>query len=224
MWPASPDELIETQRALASAAPDPWLMPARPPTIGACVVVFPRAQIGPGAPGDRAWSAAAVLRGPKVLAEATVSGVATGPYTPGLLALREGPCLEAAVRALDVRPDVLLVDATGRDHPRRAGMALQLGAVTGIASVGVTHRPLLAQGAWPRDQRGSRSPLFLEGEQVAAWLRTRRGARPLAVHPGWRTTLEVAIDVVLATTFGHRTPEPFRRARQLARVARSGAM
>lgn len=224
MWPASPDELIETQRILAAAAFDPWLMPADPPAVGACAVVFPRDQMGPGARGDPAWATAAVMRGRQVLAEATFTGAAAGPYIPGLLALREGPCLESAVRALEVTPDVLLVDATGRDHPRRAGMALQLGAMTGIASVGVTHRPLLAQGPWPEDRRGSHAPLILDGEQVAAWLRTRRGARPLAIHPGWRITLDVAIDIVLAVTFGHRTPEPFRQARRLARLARSAAL
>jgi deoxyribonuclease V len=224
MWPRSPDELIEVQHALARATPDPWMRPAGPPAIGACVVVFPRDQAGRGARGDPAWAAAAVLRGRDALAEATVTSAAAGPYVPGLLALREGPCLESVVRALDVTPDVLLVDATGRDHPRRAGLALHLGAVTRIASVGVTHRPLLAQGAWPEDRRGAYSALLLDGEPVAAWVRTRRGARPLAVHPGWRTTLEVAIDVVLTATFAHRTPEPFRHARRLARVARSAAM
>ena len=38
--------------------------------------------------------------------------------------------LAAAITALDVTPDVLLVDATGSDHPRRAGLAVHLGAVT----------------------------------------------------------------------------------------------
>jgi deoxyribonuclease V len=222
-WPTSADELIEVQRALARAAPEPWRPPEGPPAIGACVVLFPRGQTGRGAKGDPAWSAAAVLRRRQVLAESTITGVASSSYVAGLLALREGPCLEAAVRALSVAPDVLLVDATGRDHPRRAGLALHLGAVTGLPTVGVTHRPLLAEGAWPGEEPGARSPLTLDGEQVAAWLRTRRDARPLAVHPGWRTTLEVAIDVVLAATSFHRTPEPFRRARRLARVARAGA-
>jgi deoxyribonuclease V len=54
-----------------------------------------------------------------------VSGEAGAPYLPGLLALREGALLEAAVRALPRPPEVLLVDATGRDHPRRAGLATQ---------------------------------------------------------------------------------------------------
>jgi deoxyribonuclease V len=80
---------------------------------------------------------------------------------------------------------------------------------------------LLAQGAWPDDARGAHSPLTLEGDVVGAWLRTRRGARPVAVHPGWRTTLEDAIDVVSASARGHRTPEALRHARNRARIARA---
>jgi len=228
-WPASPDELIDAQRALAAEIADqrradwaaPLSLPSRHPAVGACVVLFPRGQTGRGARGDPAWAAAAVLRGRLVIAEATLAGEAAGPYIPGLLALREGPCLEAAVRALAIRPDVLLVDATGADHPRRAGLALQLGALTELATVGVTHRPLLAKGHWPRDEPGAHSPLTLDGACVGAWVRTRAGARPVAVHPGWRTTLDVAIEVVLLCSIGHRTPEPFRHARKLARIARA---
>lgn len=217
--------------------PDPWVpgaepsVPGREPwvpggksdalAVGAAVVVFPRHRAGPGASGDPAWTAAVVLRGRSVLAEATIATHATAPYQPGLLALREGPPLEAVVKALALSPDVLLVDATGRDHPRHAGLALHLGAVLGLPTVGVTHRPLLADGPWPDDERGAHSPLWLDGACVGAWLRTRSGARPLAVHPGWRTTLQGAIDVVLASTHAHRTPEAIRHARQLARVMRA---
>lgn len=221
MWPQTPDELIEAQYELAAATPEPWRLPAGPPAIGACALVFERGLSGPGARGDPAWAGSAVLRRRRVLAEASVGCAAAGPYLPGLLALREGRGLEVAVRALAVAPEVLLVDATGRDHPRRAGLALQLGAVTGLATVGVTHRPLLARGSWPGGERGARSPLEIDGVAVGAWLRTRAGARPVAVHPGWRTDIEVAIDVVLAATHGHRTPEALRRARHLARIARA---
>jgi deoxyribonuclease V len=68
---------------------------------------------------------------------------------------------------------------------------------------------------------GASSPLALEGETVGAWLRTRRGARPLAVHPGWRTDLAVAVWIVLAVSGPRRTPEPLRVARRLAREARA---
>jgi deoxyribonuclease V len=220
VWPTSPDELIEAQRALASARPDPWQPTTGPPAIGACVVVFPRGQIGRGASGDPAWASAAVLKRGQVLDETVGECEAAAPYVAGLLALREGPCLESALRALSVAPDVLLVDATGRDHPRRAGLALHVGAVTGLPTVGVTHRALLAEGDWPAPDRGAISSLRINGETVAAWLRTRAGARPLAIHPGWRTSLDVAVDVVMTATRGHRTPEPLRHARRLARVTR----
>jgi deoxyribonuclease V len=143
-------------------------------------------------------------------------------YEPGLLALREGAVLEAAVRALAEPPDVLLVDATGRDHPRRAGLAVHLGAVLDLPTAGVTHRPLAAEGEWPPDERGACSPLRLGGEVVGYWLRTRAGTRPLAVYAAWRTEADTAADVVLATCRA-RTPEPLRAARRRAREARTAA-
>jgi len=221
MWPRSAQELIEAQQALAGASPEPWTPPPGPLAVGACAVYFPRGQEGRGARGDPAWAAAAVAEHGRVVAQSFVRAGAGAAYEAGLLALREGAVLERAVRALQLMPHVLLVDATGRDHPRRAGMALHLGSVLDLPTVGVTHRPLLASGPWPEDVRGAVAPLLLDGERVGAWLRTRAGARPLVVHCGWRTRLETAVEVVLAVTGPYRTPTPFRVARQAARSARA---
>jgi deoxyribonuclease V len=164
------------------------------------------------------------MSGSRVLGEVVATGVAAAEYRPGLLALREGPLLERALRELRPRPDVLLVDATAHDHPRRAGFALQLGAVLDLPTVGVTHRPLVAEGDWPEETgAGAASPLLLDGEPVGLWLRTRPRVRPLAVHPGWRTEAEVAREIVLAAVGRARTPEPLRAARRLARMARAAA-
>jgi deoxyribonuclease V len=141
------------------------------------------------------------------------------PNMPGLLALRLGPICEAAVHALRPAPDVVLLDATGRDHPRRGGLALHLGAALDLPCVGVTHGPLLARDGWP-DKAGALSPLFLQGDVAGYWLRTRAGRRPIAVHAAWRTNPETGTAIVLGTPAGHRIPEPLREARHLARVAR----
>jgi deoxyribonuclease V len=213
-WPRTTEELIAEQERLARSAPPPWRGPVE--RVGGCFVCFERGPAGPGAAGDHAWAGAAVGKETVV-----VQGTAGAVYEPGLLALREGPLLEAAVRALPRLPDLVLVDATGRDHPRRAGLALHLGAVLDVPTVGVTHRPLLAAGDWPEDEHGARSPLVLEGELVGYWLRTRAGTRPLAVHPGWRTGPDMAVAVVLGCVQRWRTPEPLRRARQAARATRA---
>ncbi|MBO0893541.1 MAG: endonuclease V [Acidimicrobiales bacterium] len=156
------------------------------------------------------------------MAQTVVTGTAAAPYRPGFLAQRDGAFLEAAVRRLPRPPEVLLVDATGRDHPRRAGLALHLGAVLGVPSVGVTRRPLVASGAMPPHERGAISPLYLNGELVACWTRTRRAARPIVAHAGWRTTAETAVSLVLATSSeGARIPAPLGEARRVAREARA---
>jgi deoxyribonuclease V len=223
-----------------------------PPTAGGCFLAFARGEAGPGAPGDRAWAAAvtwplpdlapgtargrspdAALRGsgpalPRhaldIAEQSVVTGLVPAAYRPGLLALREGPLLEAAVRSLVQPPGLLLVDATGQDHPRRAGLATHLGAVLGLPSIGVTHRPLLARGQLPTRERGATAPLWLDEVVVAYWVCTRGSARPVVAHAGWRTSPETAAAVVLAcSSEAARTPRPLAEARRVAREARAVA-
>jgi deoxyribonuclease V len=219
-WPATAHELTQLQQALGEMTQGRWQPPTTVLRIGACFVCFQRVQ-GAGAAGDRGFAGAAVTYRRRLLAAVTSSGPAGGPYLPALLALREGPLLEQAVRALPMVPEVLLVNATGRDHPRRAGLALHLGAVLGLPTIGVTTRPLVAHGDWPTDQRAATAPLLLAGEVVGCWVRTRAGAKPVAVHAAWRTDAQDAVQVVLAATRRARTPEPLRRARTLARTRRA---
>jgi deoxyribonuclease V len=200
-WPRTREELIEEQLRLGALEPVPWSFASGAQISGVFLCTA----------GDMAWAAAD---------DVVVQGQVGAPYEPGLLALRDGALLEAAVRELPNAPDVLVVDATGRDHPRRAGLAFHLGAVLDLPTVGVTHRPLRADGEWPPDERGARSPLVLEGELVGYWLRTRAGRRPLAVHVAWRTTADTVAEVVLSTC-RVRTPEPLRTARRRAREARA---
>ena len=220
IWPDTPADLIDEQERLAALHPDPCRF-SEADAVGGCFVCFGRGGSGRGGPGDAGWAAAAFRSG-RAWSEAAVTGASGWGYEAGLLALREGELLEAAVRALPRLPAVLLVDATGRDHPRRAGLALHLGAVLGIPTVGVTHRPLLATGDWPDDLPNATAPLLLGGDLVGYWMRTRRGARPLAVHAAWRTDPESAVRVVAAAAWRFRSPAPLLRARRLARRSRSG--
>jgi deoxyribonuclease V len=224
-WPASAEELVSVQMALGEATPPPWSPTAGPPRIGGCFVCFARGITGAGERGDEAFAAAAVLQERRMLASVVVGGAAGAPYSPALLALREGRLLEAAVRALSERqtPDVLLVNASGRDHPRRAGLALHLGAVLGVPTVGVTNRLLTAHGEWPAPDAGAVAPLLLEGELVGYWLRARRASKPVAVHAAWRTDPGTGVQVVRAAIRRARTPEPLRRARTASRAARGQA-
>jgi deoxyribonuclease V len=220
-WPTSVEELVAEQVRLGSLEPTPWRANGPDLVFGSSFVCFERGPSGPGRPGERGWAGAALWSAGSLLASASAEGPAGAAYEPGLLALREGPLLEAALRSLPELPDVLLVNATGRDHPRRAGLALHLGAVVGLPTIGVTHRPLAAWGEWPPDEPRAASPLVLDGDLVGRWLRTRAGTRPLAVHAAWRTDPDTAVAVAQAATVRTRTPEPIRHARRVARSARA---
>jgi len=219
-WPQEPEALIALQEQLGRMQPEPWQFVGTVRSVAGCFVCFPTGRSGPGAAGDPGWAAAALLREGEV-ATVVVRGRAGAPYEPGLLALREGPLLEAAVRALPALPDLLMVNATGRDHPRRAGLALHLGARLGVATVGVTQRPMIATGALPEDVRGAVSPLWIGTELVAYWVRTKQGVRPLVAHAAWRTGPDTAARVLLYLTERWRTPVPLRYARAAARAARA---
>ena len=213
-------ELIGVQITLGGLSPAPWRPGDGDISVAGCFVIFPRGRSGPGAEGDAATAAAVIVSGGRTTATKTVRGYAGAPYAAGLLYLREGQLLEEVVRQLPDRPDVLVV---GLDHPRHAGMALHLGYLLDLPTVGVTHRPLCSEGQWPDDEKGSISPLTCDGQVVGYWVRTRRDARPLVAHAAWRTSPETAAEVVLSTTRRVRTPEPLRLARQLARTVRAGA-
>jgi deoxyribonuclease V len=221
-WPVTAHELIRLQQALGEMTPERWQPPTTLSRIGACFVCFEPVQ-GAGATGDRGFAGAAITHRRRLLAGGECQRARRRALSATLLALREGPLLGQAVRALPITPDVLVVNATGRDHPRRAGLALHLGAVLGLPTVGVTTRPLVAEGPWPADQRGATAPLLVGGEVVGCWVRTRAGAKPVAVHAAWQTDAQDAVQVVLAATRRARTPEPLRRARTLARTRRARA-
>jgi deoxyribonuclease V len=221
MWPVDVESLTARQRELAGTTAQPWTPPDNGIRVGGCWVCFPRGLAGRGSAGDPTWTAAVVMTGDAVVEQLVRADVAGAPYVPGLLALRIGRVMEQATRALASGPDLLLVDGTGRDHPRRAGLAVHLGAELAMPTVGLTHRPLLAEGDWPPDRRGATSMLRIGNDVVACWLRTQPGVRPLVVHPGWQLDLATAIDVVMSTSPRCRTPEPLRRARHAAREARA---
>lgn len=224
LWAEDAEDLKQLQVELAarSLREPVWAPTAeRALVVGGVFVASPRGQEGAGWVGEPAWAAAVVVESGVLVDASVVHGSFDAPYVAGLLALREGRLLAEAVNGLQHKLEVLIVNASGRDHPRRAGLALHLGAVCDLPTIGVTDRPLLASGLEPGLQRGATAELVLEDELVGYRLRTRAGARPVVVHAGWRVDPRTACQVVLEVTRRGRTPTPLREARRLARTARS---
>jgi deoxyribonuclease V len=216
-------ERLQMQVAELATRVDPWLPEAAPTTaVGGVFATTGTGHHWGGVAGEEVWVGAVTLHGREVADAVVLRGRTGAAYRRGYLALVWGPLLEAAVRALDPAPPVVLVNATGFDHPRRGGLALHLGEVLDLPTIGVTDRPLEAPLEEPGARRGDARPLVIDGRVVGHIVRTRPGARPVCVHAGWRTDADAARDLVLAVTGRRsRTAEPLRRARRLARLRRA---
>lgn len=144
-----------------------------------------------------------------VVEEIAVELPITLPYIPGLLAFREGPLVEAALRQVRSEPDVILVDGQGLAHPRRCGIACQLGVLLDRPAIGVGKSRLYGTAAEPGPNPGDREPLYgRAGEQIGVLLRSRVGSNPLYVSPGHYTTPDRSGEIVYQCLRGHRLPEP----------------
>lgn len=169
-------------------------------------------------------AAVVVLEWPSLreVARAGHSAPAPLPYLTGLLGFREVPAAAAAFAALPVKPDLLLVDGQGLEHPRRCGVATHLGVTLDMPAIGVAKSRLC--GTWPAlpDAPGSAVPITDRGEVVGMLLRSRARAKPLHVSVGHRVSLDTALRWVRATLRGRRLPEPTRLAHEAAAAVRRG--
>ena len=191
MWPETPFELICLSASSRACAPRPGARQFRGRSSPGVSVCFARGGSGSGRAGERGWAGAALMRADRHLAGTAVVRASGGaPTGRDCWRCARAACSRRQFGRCPGQPEVVVANATGHDHPHGAGLALRLGAVLDLPSIGVTDQPLLAVGAEPGPERGAVSPLLLEGAEVARLLRTRVGVRPLIVHPaGARTSM-----------------------------------
>lgn len=138
------------------------------------------------------------------------------PYIPGLLAFREGPAIVKAFRRLEKLPDITLIRGHGLAHPRRFGMASQIGVILNIPTIGIAKSLLTGSSIDPEVKRGSATPVIADNERIGMAVRTQESVKPLYVSVGHKTDIDQAVEVVLSAAPRYRTPEPLRLAHERA--------
>lgn len=144
------------------------------------------------------------------------------PYVPGLLAFREIPPVVGALEEIETQVDAVIFDAHGLAHPRRLGLASQLGLFLDAPSVGCAKSLLVGSYEEPGVEKGSRTDLVHRGEVVGQVVRTRKNVSPVYVSVGDGTDLDSAVDLVLACSPKYRLPETTRQAHNAANRLRRG--
>lgn len=134
------------------------------------------------------------------------------PYIPGLLSFREAPAILNAFRALKTKPDLLVIDGGGINHPRFAGLATDVGVSLDIATIGVTKKLLCGTGELPDDEEGEARIITYQDREVGYYLKSKKGCKPIIVAPGHKVSLETSLKLVKTCIRKHKLPEPTRIA------------
>ncbi|HIE32102.1 MAG TPA: endonuclease V [Methanosarcinales archaeon] len=134
-------------------------------------------------------------------------------YIPTFLAFREGKAIVSAYRKLAKKPELLMIDGCGINHPRFAGLATHIGVALDIPTIGVAKnilcgRPkhLVPEGA------GEFCLLHYNNRDIGWVLRSKEGCKPIIVAPGHRVSMKSSIEIVRHCLRGYKLPEPTRLA------------
>jgi len=147
----------------------------------------------------------------------TVCAKTRFPYISTLLSFREVPPAVSVMEAVDLQPDVVIVDGHGIMHPYRFGFACHLGLILGKPTIGVAKRPLVGKVGQPNDQNWA--PVIDGDEVIGVALTVAEGVKPIYVSIGHMISLGKAIEVVKHCTSNHRIPKPLSLAHSIAKRA-----
>lgn len=121
------------------------------------------------------------------------------PYIPTYLAFREIRVMVGAIRRLSIKPEIFLVDAHGKCHPRRAGEATHLGVLLNVPTIGVAKSYLTGR-------EGDDGFIVDDNEVLGYRLKSN-----VYVSIGHKISLQTAVEIVKKLTV-NEIPEPTRQA------------
>jgi len=134
-------------------------------------------------------------------------------YISSFLFYREGPAVIEAYNKLDEKPDLLIVNANGILHPRRFGMASQIGVLLDVPTIGVVKKLMLGE---QKDQT-----VYIDKEARGYGLITRKYANPIYLSPGHKISLSMSKEIIKnSTKYPHKLPEPLHLAHKYANKLR----
>ncbi len=165
---------------------------------------------------DRAVSAAVIIdtKSLKIVEKRIKEVVLSFPYVPGFLGFREAEVMVSVLRELKTGFDVIMANGHGILHPRRFGLASQVGLMMDMPTIGLAKR--LIAGNHIKEDISSFNvgkfkvqPVVLEKEIAGVYM------NGYYVSIGHKITLQTAVELVKETSI-YKTPEPIRQAHILA--------
>ena len=132
------------------------------------------------------------------------------PYIPTYLSFREGKATASAISGLNRRPDIVMFDGCGINHPRKVGLASHIGVVLDIPTIGIAKKILCGNADDP--ELDEAKPLIFKNEQIGWLMKTTKRSNPIVIAPGHRVSMETCLKITRHCLAGYKLPEPTRLA------------
>jgi deoxyribonuclease V len=152
----------------------------------------------------------------------TCSRAVEFPYIPGFLSFREIPVLLELLEKVDAagrRSELLFVDGNGLLHHRQAGIAVHVGVLTGIPTIGIGKKLLCGQVSLEGMRADETRDVIYADRVVGKAVRATASSRPIYVSPGQYVTVADAASATQMLFRGHRLPEPIFWADRISRLS-----
>ena len=133
----------------------------------------------------------------------------------GAPADNEISAIRDALLKLPEQAELVFVAGHGVADAARTGLAVQLGVLMNLATIGVALEANVGTSKPLHEMRGAFAPLRENRTQIGWILRSKINEVPLVVSPGHRVSMAAAPELVMAVVRGDRLPEPIRAAEAL---------
>lgn len=143
----------------------------------------------------------------QIVEEASHEEKLSFPHVPGLLPFIEVPHVIAAFKKLSIKPDLIVCDGYGINHPKGVGIATHLGIELDTPTIACAQKRLVGYYDAPEPTRFSNTSLQFANKEVGKALRTQDNIEPVFVSVGHKISIETACDWVLKLTQNNRLPQ-----------------
>lgn len=150
------------------------------------------------------------------------------PYKAGYLGFRESRLISLAIKNAHLKPELIICDGHGINHPRRFGEAVQIGLVLQIPSIGIAKNPFFGYSDWKsiKKEKGLKEPIWkfkpnrrVENNEILGYsICLVNRTKPVFISIGYRITLETALNIALRISIKNRQTEPLFLADKFSRV------
>ena len=144
----------------------------------------------------------------------TPKEIVPSAYIPTFLSLRNKPSLMKVIEHFKGKFDLLMIEGAGIQHPRRFGLASEIGVEVNISTIGVTKGILWGEVDWRIEKPFSTPsafvlPIYDYKEIIANYLIRKGFKKGICVSVGHKITLVTATNIILPL-LRYRIPEPLR--------------